>query len=344
MDSYSEEGFDQYEDSDSQNLSIYDSDSEPGMSEEPKMKAQQISAVNLKYDVLNANDVLNYLQGKAVELSKDFDYAKMPDGYFMEVLRANNFIIENAKRILGTEGGILNDMEKYQRAELKPGEQLVCNIDFLPLEPHEAFDCDCNHFFCQECYQSYLSEKISSGPQSIYTRCPEMECCFPISLDLVSKVCEKKDTEMYKKFLLNDFISKSPNLVPCTRPDCGKTYCTVEKNITSEMKLPQDNAICKCGNINCLRCGQAGHQPLNCEMYKEWMDSLDEMLNKLNNSWKKKFSKKCPECKVDIQKNQGCMHMTCASCRYEFCWLCLGNWKVTLFIILETWIKHRRLL
>ncbi|GMS90670.1 hypothetical protein PENTCL1PPCAC_12845, partial [Pristionchus entomophagus] len=36
-----------------------------------------------------------------------------------------------------------------------------------------------------------------------------------------------------------------------------------------------------------------------------------------------------PQIQVAIEKNGGCNHMTCsqASCKYEFCWICMGDWK-----------------
>lgn len=37
-----------------------------------------------------------------------------------------------------------------------------------------------------------------------------------------------------------------------------------------------------------------------------------------------KSVKFCPMCRTKIEKNEGCNHMTCLFCSYDFCWHCLG--------------------
>lgn len=50
-----------------------------------------------------------------------------------------------------------------------------------------------------------------------------------------------------------------------------------------------------------------------------------------NVKWLTINTKKCPDCHKHIEKNQGCNHMTCrreaGGCGYEFCWICLTDWK-----------------
>ncbi|MEQ2249828.1 Cullin-9, partial [Ilyodon furcidens] len=43
----------------------------------------------------------------------------------------------------------------------------------------------------------------------------------------------------------------------------------------------------------------------------------------------KLISKRCPSCQAQIEKNEGCLHMTCAKCNHGFCWRCLKPWKPT---------------
>ena len=43
--------------------------------------------------------------------------------------------------------------------------------------------------------------------------------------------------------------------------------------------------------------------------------------------WKKKRRvKRCPKCNIYTEKNEGCNHMTCVSCKYQWCWLCEGEY------------------
>ena len=62
------------------------------------------------------------------------------------------------------------------------------------------------------------------------------------------------------------------------------------------------------------------HSGLSCKEY-------DEEHAKTTELWKQSNTKPCPKCKAPIEKNEGCDHMTCAKCKYEFCWLCMASFK-----------------
>lgn len=44
----------------------------------------------------------------------------------------------------------------------------------------------------------------------------------------------------------------------------------------------------------------------------------------------RQITKPCPNCNVPIEKNTGCLHMTCTRCRHEFYWCCLRPWPIFL--------------
>lgn len=44
--------------------------------------------------------------------------------------------------------------------------------------------------------------------------------------------------------------------------------------------------------------------------------------------------KRCPKCKVYIERDEGCAQMMCKNCKHAFCWYCLESLDVSwLFII-----------
>jgi len=68
----------------------------------------------------------------------------------------------------------------------------------------------------------------------------------------------------------------------------------------------------------------AGGAQVDCETVSRWIVKNSAESENLN--WILANTKQCPKCKRPIEKNQGCMHMTCSQCKFEFCWLCQGSW------------------
>lgn len=67
-----------------------------------------------------------------------------------------------------------------------------------------------------------------------------------------------------------------------------------------------------------MKCGQAGHGRVRCGNVND--DQFE--------SWAKNYGAKyCPKCKINTLKFDGCNHITCKKCGYEWCWVCFGRYK-----------------
>lgn len=93
------------------------------------------------------------------------------------------------------------------------------------------------------------------------------------------------------------------------------------------MKKQPESVRCKCGCWFCFECNAGSHDPVPCEMLNDWNLVKNEVLEISN--WILKFTKQCSRCKFSIEKTGGCNHMTCRNCKNEFCWVCMGEWKVS---------------
>lgn len=40
--------------------------------------------------------------------------------------------------------------------------------------------------------------------------------------------------------------------------------------------------------------------------------------------------KRCPKCKVYIERDEGCAQMMCKNCKHAFCWYCLESLDVSI--------------
>ena len=114
--------------------------------------------------------------------------------------------------------------------------------------------------------------------------------------------------EKYNKFKKRAEIINDKNKKQCPHPNCE-----------SFLQKSEESKYVKCenGHKYCYECLKAPHGDKSCD-YK---------IEKQFAKWTKgKRVKRCPRCKMYTEKNEGCNHMTCVSCKYQWCWLCEGKY------------------
>lgn len=108
----------------------------------------------------------------------------------------------------------------------------------------------------------------------------------------------------------------------CPSADCE---CAAELDKEGDQFKVQYEVQCKCLHRFCWNCVEDAHRPVDCETVAKWI--LKNTMEAENTQWILCYTKPCPKCKCPIEKNDGCMLMTCREpCRYQFCWVCLGPW------------------
>eukprot|EP00638_Chattonella_subsalsa_P001277 CAMPEP_0117744504 /NCGR_PEP_ID=MMETSP0947-20121206/6800_1 /TAXON_ID=44440 /ORGANISM="Chattonella subsalsa, Strain CCMP2191" /LENGTH=304 /DNA_ID=CAMNT_0005561469 /DNA_START=77 /DNA_END=992 /DNA_ORIENTATION=- len=194
----------------------------------------------------------------------------------------------------------------------------ICYEECSPYVPVDANSKNCEHIFCEDCLKTHLKLKINEGkvsPQDM--TCPHNVCERSLSENEISSLLNYTDHdffEKYKRFKREYELQKDPLNTWCPLPSCNAVF---KKDPDST------NAVCPdCNHKFCLKCFGPNHPFLTCQMagqsaYVAWMKERKRLSEGV---------KRCPKCKFYIEKNGGCVHMTCQKCSYQFCWICKSKW------------------
>ncbi|XP_038154264.1 cullin-9 isoform X4 [Cyprinodon tularosa] len=185
----------------------------------------------------------------------------------------------------------------------------------------------CMHYCCRSCWQEYLTARIEQN-LVMSCNCPITDCqAQPTSHFFLSILTDKDTVAKYESALLRGYVESCSNLTWCTNPlGCDQILC--KENMGSM------GTCSKCCWSSCFSCNfPEAHYPASCSHMSQWMDdggfyegmSVEAQSKHLA----KLISKRCPSCQAQIEKNEGCLHMTCAKCNHGFCWRCLKPWKPT---------------
>ena len=202
-----------------------------------------------------------------------------------------------------------DELEEEIKGKSSIGNKL-CSICFETYAPYDMYELKkCHHEYCYNCWFIHLKNKIENSEIG-KLKCIDLKCKEIIPeefiLDIIKK--DKKLVEKYKRFSKRLKILEDPNKVFCPEPNCD-SYAIKNKKIKY--------VKCENGHNFCCICMKKPHGKNSCE----------NELEKDFQIWKKgKIIKQCPKCNIWTEKNEGCNHMTCAECKYQWCWLCGGKY------------------
>jgi len=165
----------------------------------------------------------------------------------------------------------------------------------------------CNAVFCNSCLGAYVRLQITQGKWKL--ECANCNSLLPehvIQRFLQDyPLLQEHFTRLMADAHTDPFVKTCPNCCALNR---------VKKERTKQTMCPE------CHFEWCFGCHAPWHKGMSCKDFKRG--------SKLFKAWTKdttegaKNARRCPKCKVFIQRLEGCDHMSCPRCRTQFCYLC----------------------
>ena len=208
---------------------------------------------------------------------------------------------------------IINKNNLFSNNSFNKEECPICSNLFIPCPGNKLKIC--GHSFCNDCWYNFLSIKIEENKLTLI-KCLNYECQEKLSDEFIINLLNsnKKLIEKYKKYKLELDIINDTNKKFCPYPNC---------NSYAELKDIKEKYVkCLNNHMFCFLCSEKPHGNKPCE------DKLDKSLIKY---FKNNFVKKCPHCGIITEKSEGCNHITCSKCSYQWCWLCNGKYNIEHF-------------
>jgi len=152
------------------------------------------------------------------------------------------------------------------------------------------------------CLDDYLKTEIDSL-NVLKIKCPEQTCSCVLNPTNLEFLLAPSQFERYQQLLLQKMANRTKEIF-CPKPGCSKIILPLNDSPHSE---------CTCGEIICNLCGTPKHEGKTCLAV---LDPEFEAYALENNL------KMCIMCKTMVARVEGCTHITCSICDYEWCWVC----------------------
>lgn len=207
-----------------------------------------------------------------------------------------------------------------------PGSPEMCNICCDDEADILFFALSCDHRYCVSCFGRYMKEEIYKGQM---IACPDGKCSLVIPFLWIQVLAGPSGYADFLSAVGNVYVHSSRHYRGCPAVDCNCVIKCTNYVEPKELLLAQNigrTPVVQCTSNHrfCFGCVNEDHVPAPCQVAQAWVTKCEDDLETVK--WIASNTRDCPRCDSAIEKNGGCNHMTCRSCRYEFCWICMGDW------------------
>ena len=279
---------------------------------------------------------------------KNGDYSGLLD-YVTQ--RMNKQYFGSNKKWLEHRGG--REMDIVSKEALQNYPKIECSLCLETKSGTECHIMDCwkirptqlECICCKECLIELIAYHLKDKKSTHELTCPNQKCMQKINASDIYAITQDPNG-LYKDFLdvlFTEFkINNQSQIKSCPTPNCESTYILEDDDATKCLAcLDCKQSYCGSCQYNhkgitcqeaaaldhdCPDCATRHARNITCEVAAR--NRAEAETEDLTNLDTQQF-KRCPNCKVLIEKIRGCNHMTCGQCHHEFCWICLSKYGTT---------------
>ncbi|KAJ3501019.1 hypothetical protein NLJ89_g9531 [Agrocybe chaxingu] len=190
----------------------------------------------------------------------------------------------------------------------------------------------CGHRYCADCLRDFLKSagetKDFNFPLVCLATVDNAMCNVPVAIPLLRAFLTPQAFENLVEAAFTSHLKKHPEeLKYCTTPDCKQIYRRCPSNGAGKKKARSDTLQCpSCFSSICPACDEEAHEGMTCEERRIQSDPAEQ--ERLNDELATRSGyKRCPRCRIMMEKTMGCNHMTCR-CGAHICWRCMAVFDV----------------
>ncbi|KAK2459948.1 hypothetical protein APHAL10511_008033 [Amanita phalloides] len=200
----------------------------------------------------------------------------------------------------------------------QPNEEEEAHCPICLAEVVVPIKLDCGHSYCTSCLRRYLITAPERSRFPITCIGNDDGCQRPIAVPVIRSLLSVSEFHTVLDKAVISYINQHPSeFRHCSTPGCTQLY-----------RSDRDKRALTCPSCAvpiCSTCHGKGHPGSTCPEQRALEASEQD---RLNSQWAShNGAKKCPSCRVWIQKTAGCNHVHCRMCKAHICWVCLARYR-----------------